>query len=114
MNKEIAKKWVKALRSGKYKQGKGFLRTTKNEYCCLGVLCEIHRTVHKKNKWVTKDGVKFYMQTEAALPKTVMKWANVKRQFGSLSSETTLAALNDNGKTFNQIADIIEKRVEAL
>ena len=38
MKKEIAKKWIKALRGGKYKQGKGYLKqfTSKNEprYCC--------------------------------------------------------------------------------
>jgi hypothetical protein len=35
-----AKKWVAALRSGKYKQGRKFLRY-KDEYCCLGVACEL-------------------------------------------------------------------------
>lgn len=40
MKKEIADKWVEALRSGEYNQGRGYLRV-ENEYCCLGVLCEI-------------------------------------------------------------------------
>ena len=33
MKKDIAKKWIKALRSGKYKQGKGYLKqfNTKKE-----------------------------------------------------------------------------------
>jgi hypothetical protein len=29
--------WLEALRSGKYKQGQGFLRDTDDRYCCLGV-----------------------------------------------------------------------------
>ena len=37
--KPIIKKWVKELRSGKYKQGKSCLKNA-NTYCCLGVYCE--------------------------------------------------------------------------
>jgi hypothetical protein len=40
VNKDIKTKWVEALRSGKYKQGRGFLQRN-NEFCCLGVLCEV-------------------------------------------------------------------------
>ena len=32
--------WQKDLRSGKYKQSKGCLSDSKNNYCCLGVACE--------------------------------------------------------------------------
>ena len=46
MNQKIKERWVKALRSGKYKQGKGWLRKSsgpkkKSEFCCLGVLCDL-------------------------------------------------------------------------
>jgi len=37
MKKAEKTKWVAALRSGKYKQGKGALRHSDNTYCCLGV-----------------------------------------------------------------------------
>ena len=40
MKKEIADKWVAALRSGDYKQVHAYLHTPAG-YCCLGVLCEI-------------------------------------------------------------------------
>jgi len=40
MKKNVAKKWVKALRSGKYKQSREMLKNS-GGYCCLGVLCEI-------------------------------------------------------------------------
>lgn len=36
--------WVKALRSGEYKQGYGYLhykRGGKDKFCCLGVLCDL-------------------------------------------------------------------------
>ncbi len=43
MNAAIKKRWVKALRSGKYEQGTNMLRNDplpgeKYQYCCLGVL----------------------------------------------------------------------------
>lgn len=48
-NKEAVKKWVEALRSGNYKQGKGALRVTQgrelspseDRFCCLGVACDL-------------------------------------------------------------------------
>ena len=39
---EKAREWVAALRSGKYKQGKGAL-STEDRFCCLGVACEISK-----------------------------------------------------------------------
>ncbi len=40
--KTFKKKWLAALRSGKYKQGKGKLESSiDNTYCCLGVACKI-------------------------------------------------------------------------
>mgnify|MGYP007046850129 CR=1 FL=1 len=54
MKKDIAKKWVKALRSGKFKQGQGTLKQYDSEgnikHCCLGVLCELYNETMKKNK----------------------------------------------------------------
>ena len=47
MKKEIADKWVEALRSGEYKQAKERLQS-EDSLCCLGVLCKI----------AEKDGVR--------------------------------------------------------
>lgn len=38
MDQKIKRKWVKALLSGKYKQGAGELLDVNGAYCCLGVL----------------------------------------------------------------------------
>ncbi len=40
MDPILKAKWIEALRSGKYKQGKGVLRYG-DEFCCLGVLCDV-------------------------------------------------------------------------
>jgi len=53
MNNTFKQKWIKALRSGKYKQGQAYLASkitikkkgkigeTIKEYCCLGVACHL-------------------------------------------------------------------------
>ena len=40
MRKDLKKKWIEALRSGRFKQGKNALKTN-DKHCCLGVLCEV-------------------------------------------------------------------------
>lgn len=40
MNPEIKTRWITALRSGKYKQGAGYLNEN-DCFCCLGVLCDV-------------------------------------------------------------------------
>lgn len=47
MDPELKQKWVDALRSGKYKQGNGWLRDEKDRYCCLGVLADVMATEWK-------------------------------------------------------------------
>jgi hypothetical protein len=37
---ELQTKWIEALESGEYRQGRSYL-VRKGAYCCLGVLCEI-------------------------------------------------------------------------
>lgn len=39
MNPEIKAKWVAALRSGDYEQGRGYLH--RGGFCCLGVACDL-------------------------------------------------------------------------
>lgn len=44
MTKELKEKWVKALRSGEYEQGRKRLKQIHFDdisYCCLGVLCDL-------------------------------------------------------------------------
>ena len=42
VQKQRIKRFVKALRSGKYKQTTGKLQNA-NSYCCLGVACDLYR-----------------------------------------------------------------------
>ena len=130
MKKTIAKLWIEALRSGKYKQTREVLHSIdsgKESFCCLGVLCDLYQKdrrskkkkcldVDKDQGWgayeVSYDGV------SAVLPQLVVKWAGMKTENGSwddTDANASLVYLNDEDrKTFKAIAYVIEKNVENL
>ena len=103
MDKKIAKRWVKALRSGEYRQGIGQLRDRNDQFCCMGVLCNIHAYDHPKiaARQITREG---YMGVNGMPPSQVRDWASMRG-----NSLETLAELNDTSKwSFKKIADYIE------
>lgn len=102
MKYSVMKKWVKALRSGEYKQSKNYLNDEFG-YCCLGVLCEVENIKYGKNTKILNN---------LALKKT-----GIKSRIGSFTSRDggfCLTELNDDGKTFKYIADVIEKNWDKL
>jgi hypothetical protein len=124
--------WVTALRSGQYLQGTGVLhrRTEGNDtYCCLGVLCEVaikagvelSTSAHTgcRNDECTAcrgNAIHTYGGFDDFLPPKIVEWAGLENgnpvtseQFDDLVSPATLSYLNDNGKNFSEIADIIER-----
>jgi len=109
MKKPIKKKWMKELRSGKYKQGMAYLKDGDN-FCCLGVLCDIHRK-ETKGKWID-NGIaneKSYLNSYAVLPSAVISWAGLGNSNPSVAG-FGLAHYNDGIRAnFNEIADLIEK-----
>jgi hypothetical protein len=123
MKKAIKKLWVEALRSGKFKKGKGALHPTKGTYCCLGVLCELHRTRLKKPKdeWEIRevDGEKrfVYKGQKYSLPLEVREWAGLNNSDPIPKDNLCLSEANDgiNGKGrglgFKKIADLIEEHL---
>jgi hypothetical protein len=136
MKQNVMKKWVKALRSGKYKQGQGTLKQYNSkgqpEHCCLGVLCELYNEEMKKSKKkmlsvTTSDndsdfshGYCRFNNSKEILPKEVMKWSGIHNNMGAFTldkpvyDQYNLADLNDTGRKFKTIADIIEKNYEQL
>lgn len=120
-----AKKWVAALRSGKYKRGTGQLAIFANrqqsriKYCCLGVACELAHQAGIVSKEVSPCGRLVYAGNDSYLPPVVRDWLGLKDKEGGYGPhkpwiETTLARLNDAGKTFTYIADVIEKEPPGL
>lgn len=117
MHKHIADKWVQALRSGDYKQTTGHLRTDEG-FCCLGVLCDLHRQ-ESEGAWRTDEhGQMLYKLpsgdwNHAMLPKPVREWAGLRSINPEINSEP-LSGLNDGGWTFGDIAEVIDLSWEAL
>lgn len=117
MNPNIAQKWVAALRSGEYFQGHSHLRNLDNTFCCLGVLCDLHAR-ENNTAWDLNNNVEiwFYDGDCGVLPDSVQNWAEMKDHQGKLGrgESNLLTNMNDSGKTFAEIANIIEKSVEIL
>ena len=118
MEKSIVKRWVKALRSGKYKQAESTLRDLSNRMCCLGVLCDVTKK-ETGGDWLTRGrfGKSRCIADGSLLPPFVQKILNISSE-GKLkehhiggygSKHYTLSGLNDSGLSFKQIANIIEK-----
>lgn len=114
MNNNI-KLWIDALRSGEYKQGRRKLKNG-DTYCCLGVLCDLYAKETGKGKWREDDQFLTDGRTSAFnLPLDVMKWAGVCLSEGRFAyGGKSLVALNDEGKSFSDIAEIIESEPEGL
>lgn len=118
MNPVIKEKWLTALRSGDYTQGKGCLKQGSCgtlAYCCLGVLAEIavDEGVARwdDNTLVGPDG----RASAGYLIPAVMDWASVDSRDPVVKNEVNrgmpLSSLNDSGKTFSEIADLIEAQL---
>jgi hypothetical protein len=111
MNPQIKQKWVSALRSGDYQQTKGRLRK-EDKFCCLGVLCDLYGKENNVEWEINEDSGKYMFQNKGAdLPFSVIEWSGIADS-GPLGNGQigTLAALNDSGTTFNEIAYVIEKQ----
>lgn len=124
MNKEIKQKWVEALRSGKYTQGRNRLASSNGSYCPLGVLCELAveaDVAHKRQAesgyvyFVRFDNSVYFAGSEEAvysLPDRVVDWAGLSSNNPWIDTPThrgAIAHLNDNaGFSFDEIANGIE------
>ncbi len=135
MNKN-ARKWVAALKSGEYKQVKHVLCELDDEHnlvghCCLGVACELYQEevggldIKIDKEMIDGRFVTFadfnpgeFTQGVTVLPECVGEWLGLNDISGGFRDEHkashSLASLNDNGKSFDQIADAIESEPNGL
>jgi hypothetical protein len=140
MKKEVMKKWVAALRYGKYQQIDGRLRSIEPDksgaysYCCLGVLCDLHRKEHNPDggdyHYTWGEGMSqagrvttAYANHADTLPHSVREWAGIASCNPELLADpdgngkctTELVALNDDFSfEFPELADLIEDQYEDL
>lgn len=102
--KEFTEKWLKALRSGEYKQGEAKLFNKRNDsYCCLGVACSVAKI--NPQKFVDWGWIHFSFANEE-MPTELVE----EKKSDGLPDE--LSRMNDQGKSFIEIADWIQKNVE--
>lgn len=128
VNADAIRKWVIALRTGNFKQGKGALCTLQigaggekvPEHCCLGVASEVAVTlgiIPEPTEYKTSSGT--YRRLYGAahvmnyLPVEVAEWLglpiNPELHTDHTTEWMTAAMHNDHGVTFDSIANMIEK-----
>lgn len=111
-----ARKWVRALRSGKFKQTKKVLarvRAGETRYCCLGVACELYRRETKEIEKKVVKNVVYFDDKQFTLLRDVQSWLGLEGDCGEYEG-SSLAEQNDDGVKFEKIADIIESQPKGL
>lgn len=93
--KGAIKKWIEALRSGKYKQDKYQLQTSKG-FCCLGVACDLFSPKHKRNK-----GILVGFIPDSLAPHWLVNIAKDPHLFLSWKNDV-------GGFSFDEIADCLQ------
>lgn len=136
MRKADAKKWLNALRSGKYKQTTGTLEDNDfvdgARYCCLGVLqCELTGKVqdldlpslgwlkkHKIDVVIDQDSLNEEdINTKGKVLKTATVDIRLDPPIRKKNGENfdSVSALNDSGVfSFKKIANILDKRIKRV
>lgn len=119
MTPELKARWVAALRSGQYAQGKGQLRRFDDTYCCLGVLANVQgcRWRPLPNVADAGDGDPYYFapeENQGLIGTLLPQWAAGLTD----PQQCHLASMNDGASddaggwtipnTFAEIADWIE------
>jgi hypothetical protein len=114
------REWIAALRSGKYPQARGALQDS-DGFCCLGVACDLYDpslwvtddTLPDKGRWVYGVGRE---RSGFELPESIAGAYLLRDGCGQLrigDEHTSLMSLNDDGLAFAEIADVIERELEA-
>jgi hypothetical protein len=108
MNKKLKAKWLRALRSGSYRQTSGELANEAGtRFCCLGVLADIQGCTWRPSD--DGDGLVPVNKANRAIVPNSNDWLPPTRAGGlTHDQQEKLASMNDDGKSFKQIAGYIE------
>lgn len=109
MDKYFKKRWLKALRSGKYKQGMGSLKRD-DRYCCLGVFAEDCGILVPVQAPYARFGA-IALRYGKASSTTSLPTAVCEAIGLSAEAQGHLIEMNDYGHSFKQIADWIEEHL---
>ena len=130
---EAQERWLTALESGSYEKAHGTLRVD-DRFCCLGVACDLYDS----SRWKTHRKLLGYQGADVfrgeTLPPDVSEYYGIIGEAGDIHQhalepgdvsaiagrtgmagrDMTLAAMNDGGYTFREIAAIIRKTPDAF
>lgn len=117
MVKSIKERWIEALRSGKYVQGEGMLKTSDEpdaQFCCLGVLADIQGC-----KWEEEFPIDYEFNGTQDREVTYLGKGYIQpyedvRGFLAESNDGGEGGLHKDFKkaTFEEIADWIEEHLD--
>ena len=129
MNKKIKAKWLTALKSGDYRQGRMELKNGP-EFCCLGVLCDLYIKETGKGEWEdsTFASVEDFDHEDENLPNGVREWAelpscdpqvtigdgqkvNISRANDGYTGSVRLGAKSVEKHSFAEIAVFIQEQL---
>ena len=119
---QLTRRWIEALRSGKYAQGQYALQVNRR-FCCLGVLAQIEDELEAP----TTVDYRHTMKASGSKSTITVKLAKRAGLRGGLDADSEpnelspldldaseLANMNDSGNaTFDEIADLLENRLAA-
>jgi hypothetical protein len=116
MEKSIIQNWIDALRSGKYKKVKGYLHKD-DKFSAWGVLHDLYvKSVGSEYKWEYNNTQQcwciwhYYYDCPCSI---VLEWSGLWKRYDLPSNEWfgEISEMNEQGCTFNQIADYIEMNI---
>lgn len=116
--------WLTALRSGNYTQTNGALHDDTG-FCCLGVACDLYANAHEGVSWTEGQHYRYLTGSDKKeigswgddmMPDEVAEWFGLPTGVCSCAVRVTdvrlpegrASVLNDNGYSFEKIADLIE------
>lgn len=116
MKKSIAMKWVKALRSGEYKQGQpGVLSDGQGGFCCLGVLCQVsHISPDDCNRLPDEDDMARIAEAHEDPEVLGIELSLLNDGYIKLDDCRNTAAVPEQRLSFDEIADLIQINYEEL
>lgn len=118
MDATIKTAWLEALESGKYKQGKDWLKTHDGNYCCLGVLACVVR-----DKFPTRlEQAKVSIVEDLNSLKVVESdddystltgiGVNLRDNIGLTNQQTIqLMNINDDSENFDDVVKLIKEKL---
>jgi len=123
------KAWISSLLANEYKQGEGFLRNFSDEYCCLGVACDLYDSVWYSapptavskryavysyaqdffDQDFDKTDIGIFATSSQQLPDHIVEHYGLRSPQGGPEKLNLdcLSELNDGGYTFKEIADML-------